>query len=341
MGWPWARRSPRRTATPRPNCNPRPRTKCPSRTLPSSNIPGRQLLQLLGLLGVRYVQGHIAESGGRSPTAPVAPESARRRRRPGRRTSRWLDRRPAWGGTSSPHADTSPWPTNCAGGTALGIGTRVEVHRTGLVRARLLAARPRQREALHWCNWAVQPRRGDGAPLQPRRRAGLAGSPASCAATSTRRNMGAPREEVCARYDFAYYGNWGLILAAGAPDCGTEGLDWPDPRRPLHRLRSPGALARQPYYLSLLAETLLSPGQSPDWLRGRRGIGARGGALRRQSAGGCRSSTGSRRQDGAADRGSAAPGPVTPPSRGAGQRGAGAGGRRPPDLERQRPGRPP
>jgi predicted ATPase len=66
-------------------------------------------------------------------------------------------------------------------------------------------------------------------------------------------------QEICARYDFAYYGNWGLILD-GWCQGGTDGAG--QIRAGLARLRDQGALARQPYYLGLLAETLLRSGQS-------------------------------------------------------------------------------
>ena len=64
--------------------------------------------------------------------------------------------------------------------------------------------------------------------------------------------------EICARYDFAYYGNWGLILSGWCAG-GADGAD--QIQAGLDRLRDQGALARQPYYLSLLAETLMRAGQ--------------------------------------------------------------------------------
>ena len=57
--------------------------------------------------------------------------------------------------------------------------------------------------------------------------------------------------ELCDRYDFAYYREWGLILggwsAADQPGIGLA-------RRGIDNLKSQGAFARMPYWLSLLAD---------------------------------------------------------------------------------------
>jgi predicted ATPase len=61
----------------------------------------------------------------------------------------------------------------------------------------------------------------------------------------------------CARFDIAYYAEWGAVLrgwAAGGRD-GAQEIE-----SSLSRLRQRGALARMPYYQGLLAETLLSAG---------------------------------------------------------------------------------
>jgi DNA-binding SARP family transcriptional activator len=60
--------------------------------------------------------------------------------------------------------------------------------------------------------------------------------------------------DLCARYEFAYYGEWTFILegwAIGGPD----GIDLI--RGGIDRLRSQGAYIRMPYWLSLLADTLI------------------------------------------------------------------------------------
>ena len=57
--------------------------------------------------------------------------------------------------------------------------------------------------------------------------------------------------ELCGRYDFAYYREWGLILdgwSAGGP-AGTALA-----RRGIDNLKSQGSFARMPYWLSLLAD---------------------------------------------------------------------------------------
>ena len=131
--------------------------------------------------------------------------------------------------------------------------------------------------------------------------------------------------EICARYEFAYYGNWGLILAGWCTG-GTAGAD--QIRDGLRRLRDQGALARQPYYLSLLAETLLSAGQRD----------AAGAVL--ESARAAAAVHDERwwlpelyRLDARRHRGAAAERPAAPrdqPRRAAGRRGAGPPGRRGP-----------
>ena len=59
--------------------------------------------------------------------------------------------------------------------------------------------------------------------------------------------------ELCDRYGFAYYGEWGLILD-GWSGAGQPGLDLA--RLGINNLKSQGAFARMPYWLSLLADLL-------------------------------------------------------------------------------------
>ena len=57
--------------------------------------------------------------------------------------------------------------------------------------------------------------------------------------------------ELCDRYDFAYYREWALILDGWSrPDGSGIGLA----RRGIDNLKSAGAFARMPYWLSLLAD---------------------------------------------------------------------------------------
>jgi tetratricopeptide (TPR) repeat protein len=59
--------------------------------------------------------------------------------------------------------------------------------------------------------------------------------------------------ELCDRYGFAYYGEWGLILD-GWSAAGQPGLD--RARLGISNLKSQGAFARMPYWLALLADLL-------------------------------------------------------------------------------------
>ena len=64
--------------------------------------------------------------------------------------------------------------------------------------------------------------------------------------------------ELCDRYDFAYYREWALILD-GWSRAGTSGAELA--RRGIGNLKSEGALARMPYWLSLLADLLARDGR--------------------------------------------------------------------------------
>ena len=215
-----------------------------------------QLLSLVGLFAVRYVQGHIGESHDIACRALAL---------------------------SSQHPDVAGQAHFAVGGstTALGqheeslphfqlahelcadqppalVGTRIEVHARGWS-AHALWLIGREEEALHWSDWAIARASELDHPYS------LAVALSYAAITHQLRGdvprtqeLASRVREICARYDFAYYGNWGLILsgwcAGGADGAGQiqAGLD---------RLRDQGALARQPYYLGLLAETLMRAGQ--------------------------------------------------------------------------------
>jgi hypothetical protein len=58
---------------------------------------------------------------------------------------------------------------------------------------------------------------------------------------------------LCDRYGFGYYREWGLVLD-GWSRGGTRGVDLA--RRGVANLVADGALARRPYWLSLLADLL-------------------------------------------------------------------------------------
>jgi hypothetical protein len=65
--------------------------------------------------------------------------------------------------------------------------------------------------------------------------------------------------ELCDRYGFAYYREWGLILDGWSR---TDGSGTDLARRGISDLKSQGSVARMPYWLSLLAD-LLARGDQP------------------------------------------------------------------------------
>jgi DNA-binding SARP family transcriptional activator len=215
-----------------------------------------QLISLVGLFGVRFVQGHVAESH------EIALRSLE---------------------LSHLHPDVTGQAHFAVAGsaTSLGrheqslrhfalahelcydaapalVGTRVEVHARAWS-AHALWLLGRDEDALHWCDWATVRAEEVEHPYS------LAVALAYAAIThqlrgDVDRTLESARRvrEICDRYEFAYYGHWGLILAGWCAG-GTAGAD--QIRDGLRRLRDQGALARQPYYLSLLVQTLLSAGQ--------------------------------------------------------------------------------
>ena len=65
------------------------------------------------------------------------------------------------------------------------------------------------------------------------------------------RDTVAELDELCERYDFAYYREWGLVLGGWCRDDGSGiGLA----QQGIKNLKSDGSFARMPYWLSLLAE---------------------------------------------------------------------------------------
>ncbi|HET6697536.1 MAG TPA: AAA family ATPase, partial [Nocardioidaceae bacterium] len=147
----------------------------------------------------------------------------------------------------------------CAGAESLVVGTRPDVH------------------ALAWsahAHWLVaQPDTAATRASEAVRRARELGHPYSLAVAIaygavTQQLLGertalrrAVRElaEVCERYGFAYYREWGLVLD-GWLRGGPEGLALA--RRGVANLRAQKALVRMPYWLSLLAELQCDSGQA-------------------------------------------------------------------------------
>jgi DNA-binding SARP family transcriptional activator/tetratricopeptide (TPR) repeat protein len=214
------------------------------------------LISLVGLFGTRFVQGHVSESyeiAQRSlELSHLHPDVTGQAHFAvaGSGTSLGLHEQ------SLRHFELAH--ELCYDGVPSVVGTRVEVHaRAWSAHAFWLLGR--DEEALHWCSWAVS--RGE----ETEHHYSLAVALSYAAITHQLRGdaeatMEFARrvQEICARYDFAYYGNWGLILAGWCTG-GTEGAS--QIRDGLRRLRDQGALARHPYYLALLAETLLAAGE--------------------------------------------------------------------------------
>jgi DNA-binding SARP family transcriptional activator len=137
------------------------------------------------------------------------------------------------------------------------VGTRLEVHARAWS-AHALWLLGRDAEALHWCDWANARAQEVEHPFTVAVAVAYAAITHQLRGDRERTREFARRiQEICARYDFAYYGDWGLILDGWCTG-GTEGAE--QIRTGLGHLRDQGALARQPYYLALLAETLLAAG---------------------------------------------------------------------------------
>ena len=216
------------------------------------------LISLVGLFGTRFVQGHVSESYeiaqrslelshqhpdvvGQAHFAVAGAATSLGRHEPSLR-----------------HFTLAH--ELCYDAAPALVGTRVEVHARAWS-AHALWLLGRDEDARHWCDWAIARAEEIEHPYS------LAVAFAYAAITHQLRGdvdqtleFASRVREICDRYEFAYYSHWGPILAGWCAG-GTAGAD--QIREGIRRLRGQGALARQPYYLSLLAQTLLSAGQ-PD-----------------------------------------------------------------------------
>ena len=216
-----------------------------------------KLLSLVALFAVRFVQGHVAESYDLAQhsleLSHLHPDVMGQAHFAVAGAATSLARHQQ----SLPHFALAHELCYEAAVPAL-VGTRVEVHARAWS-AHALWHLGRDEEALHWCDWAIARAEEIGHPFS------LAVALSYAAMTHQfRRDVPQTLEyarrvqEICARYDFAYYGNWAPILAGWC----TGGQDGAEQiRAGLGQLRDQGAMARHPYYLSLLAETLMSAGQ--------------------------------------------------------------------------------
>jgi DNA-binding SARP family transcriptional activator/tetratricopeptide (TPR) repeat protein len=214
-----------------------------------------ELLSLVGLFAVRYVQGHIADS------YKIANRSLK---------------------LSHLHADVIGQAHFAVAGSATSlalhekslqhfalahelcqdappalVGTRLEVHARAWC-AHALWLLGRDEEALKWCDWAIARADEVDHPYSLAVALSYAAITHQLRRDKERTMEFATRvQEICTRYDFAYYGSWGIILAGWCVggDDGARQI-----REGLRNLRDQGALARQPYYMGLLAETLILSG---------------------------------------------------------------------------------
>jgi DNA-binding SARP family transcriptional activator len=215
----------------------------------------RLLLSLAGLFAVRFVQGDIAESF-----------------RIAERSLALADRSPddagqahfSWAGAATSMGEHAAALPHFEAAHALSIdrppsivGTRPEVHGRAWS-AHVLWLLGRDEEAVRWSDWAINRAESAGHPYS------LAVALAYATITHQLRrdralvgDMAERTRQICARYDFAYYREWGVILQGWSLG-GHAGVDLIN--QGLASLRAQGALARQPYFLALLAETHLDIG---------------------------------------------------------------------------------
>ena len=214
------------------------------------------LITLVGLFGTRFVQGHVSESH------KIALRSLELSHQHPDVTGQ-AHFAVAGSATSLGRHEQSLQhfalaQELCYGEAPSVVGTRVEVHARAWS-AHALWLLGHGDDALQWCDWATARAEEVEHPYS------LAVALAYAAIThqlrgDADRTLDAARQvqEVCDRYEFAYYPHWGQILAGWCVG-GTAGAD--QIREGLHRLRDQRSLVRHPYYLALLAETLLSAGQ--------------------------------------------------------------------------------
>jgi DNA-binding SARP family transcriptional activator len=215
-----------------------------------------QLISLVGLFGTRFVQGHVSESyqiALRSlELSHLHPDVMGQAHFAVAGSATSLGRHEQ----SLRHFALAH--ELCYGEAPSVVGTRVEVHARAWS-AHALWLLGREEDARHWCDWAI----ARAEELEHPYSLAVAFAYAAityqlCGDVDRTLEFATRVQEICDRYEFAYYPHWGFILAGWCAG-GAEGTG--QIREGLRRLRDQGALARQPYYLSLLAQTLLSAGQ--------------------------------------------------------------------------------
>ena len=149
-----------------------------------------------------------------------------------------------------------------AGHELLSIGTRLDVHSTAwLSHAHWLLGHDAEASAATRAALAIG--RADDHPYSMA--IALAYAAVSCQFRGDPEELERTVAELsglCARFGFAYYREWSLILDGWVR--GADGL--PQVREGILKLREQGSLARMPYWLSLLADVLARAGE-PDSAR--------------------------------------------------------------------------
>jgi DNA-binding SARP family transcriptional activator/tetratricopeptide (TPR) repeat protein len=152
--------------------------------------------------------------------------------------------------SSVEHFDTA---LRCVGSEVLTVGTRASVHaRAWSAHAAWLLGH--HAEAADRCAEALADARESGHPYTLAVALAYAGVTAQL--LDDRQNLDpvvAELRELCGRYEFAYYAEWGLVLE-GWLTRGTAGIA--RIRTGIDNLKAQNAFARMPYWLSLLADTL-------------------------------------------------------------------------------------
>ena len=150
-----------------------------------------------------------------------------------------------------------------SGPVSLSVGSRADVHATAwAAHAHWLLGH--EDEAVSACHGAIKLARAIGHPYSLAVALAYGGiTYQMCRDMSQLRDTVGRLRELCDRYGFAYYREWGLVLD-GWSRTDRSGID--AARRGIENLRSEGSFARMPYWLSLLAD-LLARDNRPDAAR--------------------------------------------------------------------------
>jgi DNA-binding SARP family transcriptional activator/tetratricopeptide (TPR) repeat protein len=217
------------------------------------------LRNLVGVFTVRFVQGHIAlahELAGRAlALAEADPDLAGEAHFAFAGSSMSLGLLAVATAHFDQAIDLSPEATSMI------VGTRPEVHsQAWAAHAHWLLGHDDQARAR--CAEAITCARASNHPYTLAMALGYAAITHQLREDrSSLRDAVVELRDLCQRYEFAYYGEWALILGGWAA-AGHEGVS--QIREGISRLRSQGANARMPYWLSLLAEALVGEGRSEE-----------------------------------------------------------------------------